>query len=111
MHSGNRQRAELMSNNCRPIHKKRVLSWKRQSNTFCSQEKVGCAEANILPEKTFHGCCGFFGLFGRVLKVVLPDVSPVSVASIFRELESEFCPCSVAVCWIVFIAVGMAFVS
>ena len=30
------------------------------------------------------GCCGFFGLFGRVLKVVLPDVSPVSVAGIFR---------------------------
>ena len=28
-------------------------------------------------------CCGFFGLFGRVLKVVLPDVSPVSVADIF----------------------------
>ena len=28
--------------------------------------------------------CGFFGLFGCVLKVVLPDVSPVSVAGIFR---------------------------
>ena len=27
---------------------------------------------------------GFFGLFGRVLKVVLPNVTPVSVASIFR---------------------------
>ena len=23
------------------------------------------------------GCCGFFGLFGCLLKVVLPDVSPV----------------------------------
>ena len=34
-----------------------------------------------------YGCCGFFGLFGRVLKVVLPDVSPVSVAGIFRGLE------------------------
>ena len=31
-----------------------------------------------------NGCCGFFGLFGRVLKVVLPDVSTVSVAGIFR---------------------------
>ena len=31
--------------------------------------------------------CGFFGLFGHVLKVVLPDISPVSVASIFRGLE------------------------
>ena len=31
-------------------------------------------------------CCGFFGLFGRVLKVVLPNVSPVSVASIFRGI-------------------------
>ena len=27
-----------------------------------------------------NGCCGFFELFGRVLKVVLPNVSPVSVA-------------------------------
>ena len=32
---------------------------------------------------------GFFGLFGRVLKVVPPDVSPVSVAGIFRVLSSE----------------------
>ena len=40
-----------------------------------------------------NGCCGFFGLFGRVLKVVLPDVSPVSVAmGIFRGQESECCP-------------------
>ena len=30
------------------------------------------------------GCCGFFGLFGGVLKVVLPNVSPVSVAGIFQ---------------------------
>ena len=34
------------------------------------------------------GCCGFFGLFGRVLKVVLPNVSPVSVAIIFRGQHS-----------------------
>ena len=33
------------------------------------------------------GCCGFFGLFDHVLKVVLPDVSPVFVAGIFRGLE------------------------
>ena len=25
------------------------------------------------------GCCGFFKLFGHVLKVVLPNISPVSV--------------------------------
>ena len=31
------------------------------------------------------GCCGFFRLFGRVLKVVLPNVSPVSVAG--RHLQ------------------------
>ena len=30
-----------------------------------------------------NGCCVFFGLFGRVLKVVLPNVSSVSVAGIF----------------------------
>ena len=29
---------------------------------------------------------------------------------IFRGQEYELCPCSVGVCWIVFIAVGMAFV-
>ena len=34
------------------------------------------------------GCCGFFGLFGRVLKVVLPNVLPVSVAGIFRGPHS-----------------------
>ena len=33
-----------------------------------------------------NGCCGFFGLLGRVLKVVLPNVLPVSVAGIFRGL-------------------------
>ena len=27
----------------------------------------------------FYGCCRFFGLFDRVLKVFLPNVSPVSV--------------------------------
>ena len=32
-------------------------------------------------------CCGFFGFFGHVLKVVLPDVLPVSVAGIFKGLE------------------------
>ena len=35
-----------------------------------------------------NGCCGIFGLFGRVLKVVLPNVSPVSVAGIFRGQHS-----------------------
>ena len=42
----------------------------------------------------FIGCCGFFGLFGRVLKVVLPNVLPISVAGIFRGQESELCLCS-----------------
>ena len=41
----------------------------------------------------FHGrdlmvVVGFFGLFGRVLKVVLPNVSPISVAGIFRGQHS-----------------------
>ena len=35
-----------------------------------------------------NGCCGFLGLFGRVLKVVLPNVLPVSVAGIFRGQHS-----------------------
>ena len=34
---------------------------------------------------------GFFGLFGRDLKVVLPKVSPVSVAGIFRGQPSVLC--------------------
>ena len=38
----------------------------------------------LLRNNECTGCCGFFGLFGRVLKFVLPDVSPVSVAAIFR---------------------------
>ena len=33
---------------------------------------------------SYIGCSGFFEVFGRVLKVVLPNVLPVSVASIFR---------------------------
>ena len=45
-------------------------------------------------EQTSDGCCGFFGLFGRVLKVVLPNVLPVFVAGIFRGQELEFCMCS-----------------
>ena len=39
--------------------------------------------------KSTIGCCGFFRLFGCVLKVVLPNVSPVSVAGIFGGQESE----------------------
>ena len=41
--------------------------------------------------KSDIGCCGFFGIFGRVLRVVLPNVSPVSVAGNFRGQESELC--------------------
>ena len=38
---------------------------------------------------------GFLGgLFGCVLKVVFPNVSPISVAGIFRGQESEPCLCS-----------------
>ena len=36
----------------------------------------------------------FGGLFGHVLEVFLPNVSPVSVASTFRGQESELCLCS-----------------
>ena len=45
--------------------------------------------------------CRFSGLFSCVLKVFLPNVSPVSVAGIFRGQESELGVCSVAVCGIV----------
>ena len=39
-------------------------------------------------KNALFGCCGLFGLFGRVLKFVLPNVSPVSVAGIFRGQHS-----------------------
>ena len=35
-----------------------------------------------------NSCCGFFGLFGHVLRVVLPNISPVSVAGIFSNLQN-----------------------
>ena len=47
------------------------------------------------------GYCRLFGLFGCVLEVFLPNISPVSVASIFRGQELELCLCSVVVCEIV----------
>ena len=34
---------------------------------------------------------GFFWLFGHVLKVVLPNVSPVSVAGLFRGQLTLWC--------------------
>ena len=51
--------------------------------------------------KAETGCCGFFGLFGHVLLVFLPNILPVSVAGIFRGQELEFCLCSDVVCGIV----------
>ena len=35
--------------------------------------------------------CRFFGLFGRVFEVFLPNVSPVFMAGLFRGPESELC--------------------
>ena len=51
-------------------------------------------------------------MFGCVLKVFLPNVSPVSVARIFRGQETELCLYSDAVCLgsCVFMAVGSVFV-
>ena len=45
--------------------------------------------------------CGFFGLFGHVLEVFLPNILPVYVAGIFRGEELELCLCSGVVCGIV----------
>ena len=43
---------------------------------------------SVRNENCYCDCCGFFGLFSRVLKVVLPNVSPVSLAGIFRGQHS-----------------------
>ena len=51
---------------------------------------IHLTEGQSYPCRLSHnGCCGFFGLFGRVMKVVLPNISPVSVAGIFRGQHSE----------------------
>ena len=44
------------------------------------------------------GGCRFFGLFGCVLKVFLPNVLSVPMAGIFRGQEAELCLYSGAVC-------------
>ena len=49
-----------------------------------SAQFTGC----YLGNSVLLGCCGFFGLFGRVLKVVLPNILPASVAGIFRGHHS-----------------------
>ena len=57
------------------------------------------------------GCCGVLGLFGCVLKAVLPNLSTVSVAGIFRGQESELSLCSGEVCWIVEYSFVISFFS
>ena len=68
-------------------------------------EALGKNSANVAAsseeKRNKNSCCGFSGLFGHVLEVFLPNVSPVSVASIFRGQESELCLCFVSVSWIV----------
>ena len=56
-----------------------------------------------------NGCCRLFRLFGCVLEVFLPNVSPVCVASIFRGQEPELCLCSGVVCGIVICSCGIRF--
>ena len=51
---------------------------------------IVCLVKSICVDILHYGCSGFFGLFGRVLKVVFPDVSPVSVAGIFRGQQPVF---------------------
>ena len=48
-------------------------------------------EANVMPSAS-NCCCGFFGLFGHILKVVFPNVSPVSVALEDAPVECYSCP-------------------
>ena len=49
---------------------------------------VSSVHSRRLSQPGSNSCCRFFGLFGCVLKVVLPNVSPVSVADIFRGQHS-----------------------
>ena len=82
---------------------------------YYKQLKVSLASmySRRLSRPGSDGCCEFFGLLGRVLKIVLPDISPVSVAGIFSPqsgghcvlipshsfLSLCFCPMYVALRW------------
>ena len=67
-----------------------VLLWKKHYSKILCQSvlKFDTEQRQTAKHLPDFGCCGFFGLFGRVLKVVLPNVSPVSVAGIFRGLKA-----------------------
>ena len=55
-------------------------------------------ESDLIDKVFLNVCCRFFRLFGHVLEFFLPNVSPVSLASIFRGQELELCLCSGVVC-------------
>ena len=63
--------------------------------SFCPFQEIGWLWWSVC------FCCESFRLFGRVLKVFLPNVLLISLASIFRGQESELCLCSGSICWIV----------
>ena len=60
-------------------------------------KRYGCPkQENIMYSRRLSwpgsdGCYRSFGLFGHVPKVFLPNVLPVSVATIFRGQELELC--------------------
>ena len=68
---------------------------------LCSIKVLPTLYSQRLSRPGSNGCCRFFRLSGCVLEVFLLNISPVSVASIFRGQESELCLCSGAVCEIV----------
>ena len=61
---------------------------------IAAKETKPSKESSQRKEFASYGCCVFFQLFGHVLEVFLPKVSPVSVACIFRGHELELCLCS-----------------
>ena len=70
-----------------PINLQFKFSMEETAKQWAGDGRWGRQKKNV---KWFYGCCGFFRLLGHVLKVFLPNVSPVSVAAIFRGQHSVF---------------------
>ena len=67
------------------------MEGKKEIKEECNIKEIPYLYSQRLSRPGYNGCCGFFRLFGHVLKVVFPNVSPVSVAGIFTGQHSVLC--------------------